>query len=81
MHFPGEVVVHLKDGRTVGVRKPTSLGTPETPLPRAAIEEKFLKNATRTIPRPVADKIIAAVYALEQASSLASLMTLCTVVK
>jgi 2-methylcitrate dehydratase PrpD len=81
VHFPGEVVVHLKDGRTLGVRKPTSLGTPETPLPRAAIEEKFLKNATRAIARPTADKIIAAVYDIEKAGSLSTLMKLCTVAR
>jgi len=77
VHFPGEVVVHLKDGRTVGVRKPTSLGTPETPLPRAAIEQKFLKNATRAIPPKQAEQLIEAVYDLENAASLATIMRLC----
>ena len=79
VHFPGEVVVHLKGGRTVGVRKPTSLGTPETPLPRAAIEQKFLKNATRAIAPAAAEKLIAAVYGIEKAISLSAIMQLCKV--
>ncbi|MBN9088011.1 MAG: hypothetical protein J0J01_13960 [Reyranella sp.] len=47
--------------------------------PRAAIEQKFLKNATRAIPATQAEQLIAAVYGLEQAPSLAALMKLCIV--
>lgn len=78
VHFPGEVVVHLKDGRALRVRKPTSLGTPETPLPRAAIEQKFLKNATRVIGQHAAERLIPLIYDLESAPSLSEVMALCT---
>ena len=78
VHFPGEVVVHLKDGRELRVRKPASLGTQEVPLSRSRIEEKFLKNATRAITPQTAEKLIARVYALEEAPSLSEVMALCT---
>ena len=78
MHFPGEVVVHLKNGRELRVRKPASLGTQEVPLSRGAIEEKFLKNATRVITPEAAEKLIARVYALDEAPSLSEVMALCT---
>lgn len=79
VHFPGEVVVHLKDGRRMGVRKPASLGTPEVPLSQAAIEEKFLKNATRAINAGAAESLIERIYRLEDEGSLAEIMTLCKV--
>lgn len=78
VHFPGEVVVHLKDGRALSVRKPASLGTQEVPLSRSGIEEKFLKNATRAIPAQTAETLIARIYALEEAPSLSEVMALCT---
>ena len=76
VHFPGEVVVHLKNGRELRVRKPASLGTQEVPLSRAGLEEKFLKNATRAITPQTAEKLIARVYALEEAPSLSEVMAL-----
>ncbi|MNP19235.1 MmgE/PrpD family protein [compost metagenome] len=76
-HFPGEVRVTLKDGRVLHCRKPTSLGTPEVPLAREAIEAKFLSNATRAISREAAEQLKDAVLNLEQAASLDALMDLC----
>ncbi|WP_322032115.1 MmgE/PrpD family protein [Paraburkholderia sp. J76] len=76
-HFPGEVNVILKDGRRLSVRKTTSLGTPERPLPRQALEEKFIANASRAVSRERALQIIAQVYALDRAPSLGALMELC----
>ena len=77
MHFPGEVVVHLKDGRVLRSRQPTSLGTPERPLSRATIEAKFFSNATRAISQRAAEKLAEAVLNLEDAESLDEIMTLC----
>ncbi|MBV6303331.1 MmgE/PrpD family protein [Candidimonas humi] len=79
VHFPGEVIVHLKDGRRYACRKATSLGTPETPLSRAAIEEKFMKNATRAIPAEQARALMAQVLDIENQASLAGIMALCRV--
>ena len=77
--FPGEVVVHLKDGRTFRCRKPASLGSPDVPLARPAIEAKFLKNATRAITQGAAERLIEKVFALEQAESLDEIVKLATV--
>ena len=76
-HFPGEVVVHLRDGRTLRSRKAASLGTPDVPLPRAAIEAKFFANAGRTIARSQAERLAEHVLTLETAPSLEEIMTLC----
>ena len=76
-HFPGEVIVHLKDGRTLRSRKAASLGTPDVPLSRSAIEAKFMKNATRAIEREQAQTLIEKVLHLESADSLDDIMALC----
>lgn len=75
-HFPGELIVHLKDGRVLRCRKPTSLGTPEMPMPQAALEAKFLANATRVIAKDAAIRLISLVMNLESAESLDELMSL-----
>ena len=80
-HFPGEVVVHLRDGRTLRSRKAASLGTPDMPLPRAAIEAKFLANATRGIARSQAERLAKCVLKLETAPSLEEITTLCIAVQ
>lgn len=76
VHFPGEVVVHLKGGRTVRCRKPSSLGTPDFPLSRTAILEKFFKNATRVIPKADAHRIADYVMNIEKQGSITDLLRL-----
>jgi 2-methylcitrate dehydratase PrpD len=76
MHFPGEVIVHLRGGRILRCRKSSSLGTPDFPLSRAAIHEKFIKNATRTIPKAKADRIEEFVMGLERQTSIGDLLQL-----
>ena len=78
-HFPGEVVVHLKDGRILKCRKANSLGTPDVPLDRPAIQAKFLGNATRAISREAAEQLVERVLSLETATSLDEIMALCVV--
>lgn len=77
-HFPGEMAVHLKDGRVLRSRKPWSFGTPEAPMPQAAVEEKFFANATRVIAREAAERLVDRVMRLEEADSLEEIMSLCT---
>ncbi len=48
-YFSGEVVVTLKDGRTVRHREQMNRGCADRPLSAADIEEKFMANATRAI--------------------------------
>ena len=76
-HFPGEVIVTLTDGRVFLCRKATSLGTPEVPLSRPALEAKFLANATRAINRDAALQLIERIDAIESADSLEDILALC----
>ena len=78
-HFPGEVIVHLKDGRVVRCRKPASLGTPDVPISTAALKAKFMTNATRAISAKAAEHLIDHVLSLESAASLEEIMALCVV--
>ena len=78
-HVPGEVIVHLKDGRTLRSRKATSLGTPEKRLSRTLIEEKFMKNATRAITSQAAVGLISSVLHLEKEASLVAVLALCKI--
>ena len=75
-HFPGEVIVTLKDGRVFRSRKAASLGTPEVPLSRAALEAKFRSNATRVIGSAAAERLIELVMKLETLESLDEVMAL-----
>ncbi|WP_076997688.1 MmgE/PrpD family protein [Variovorax sp. KK3] len=75
--FPGEVVVHLKDGRMLRCRKAASLGTPDVPLSSEAVQAKFMTNATRAIPEPAARELMAQVLQLQAAPSLDRIMALC----
>ena len=76
-HFPGEVIVHLKDGRIFSSRKATSLGTPEVPLSREALKAKFMANATRAIAPQAAQQLMDKVLNLEAEPSLDEIMALC----
>lgn len=76
-HFPGEVIVHLKNGEIVRRRKATSLGTAEIPLSRKAIEAKFISNATRVITLNAANELLDTILNMEKATSLDKIMTLC----
>ena len=75
--FPGEVIVHLKDGGVVRCRKAASLGTPDVPLSSQALQAKFMANATRAIPEAAARELMGLVLALEQEPSLDRTMALC----
>ena len=75
-HFPGEVIVTLKDGRVFRNRKAASLGTPEVPLSQAALEAKFRANALRVIGAAAADRLIDLVMKLETLDSLDEIMAL-----
>ena len=78
-HFPGEVVVRLRDGRTLRCRKPASLGTPEVPMSRESTVAKFMSNATRAIDRGTAGRLADTVLDIDHAASLDELIA-CSVV-
>lgn len=75
-HFPGEVIVRLKDGRILQSRKAASLGTQDFPLSREAIVAKFSSNAMRVIGSRAAAELAERVLHLEAASSLDEILAL-----
>lgn len=75
--FPGEVIIHLKNGRVVRSRKAASLGTQDLPMDRSAVEAKFLSNATRAISAATAAQLVDLVENLENVRSMDQLMRLC----
>ena len=77
VHFPGEVIVHLKNGQVLRSRKPASLGTADVPLSLSALKAKFMTNATRAISHQAAEQLIDKILKLESASSLDDIMALC----
>ena len=78
LHFPGEVIVHLRDGRTLRCRKPASYGSPDRPMARDAVVAKFMGNATRAIEPAAAERLVACVLSLDAAPSLDELVAQCT---
>jgi 2-methylcitrate dehydratase PrpD len=76
-HFPGEVRITLKDGRTLARREATSRGTPERRLSPAEIEAKFFQNATRAVPERDAKRIVDLVWDLERLPAIGTLVREC----
>jgi 2-methylcitrate dehydratase PrpD len=56
-HYTGEVIVETVDGRTLRHREGVNRGCADRPLSNEEIVAKFLDNAERAIPRPVAERI------------------------
>lgn len=75
-HFPGEVIVYLKDGRVLRERRRASLGTQEYPLSRDQVLAKFMANATRVIDVEAAEKLQSLVMNIETQGSLAEILRL-----
>ena len=78
LHFPGEVIIHLKDGRRLGCRKPASYGSPDRPMARDAVVTKFMGNAARAIEPEAARRLVDCVLDIEAAGSLDELVRLYT---
>ncbi|WP_428393259.1 MmgE/PrpD family protein [Lichenicoccus sp.] len=76
-HFPGEVIVYLRDGRTLRCRKSASYGSPDLPMSRDAVVAKFIANAARAIDKARATRLAECVLRVEDAISLDEIMELC----
>jgi len=70
------VEADLADGKTVSVRCEHSKGSPENPLSRAEIEEKFRAYGKGVLPGARIEEAIAAITKLESLKSVRSLMDL-----
>ena len=79
VHFPGEVRIALRNGKSLSHRVATSLGTPERALGDADIEAKFMANATRVMSADAAGKIVRLVRRIEHVEQVSELTSLCTV--
>src|SRR5882672_5383744 len=75
---PSRVTVTLRDGRTIERIRYYASGTPQAPLTREQVEEKFFSCAERAVDKAAAAKIFAFLKRIEQESSLAELWSLTT---
>jgi 2-methylcitrate dehydratase PrpD len=76
-HFPGEVRITLKSGRTLARREATSSGTPDRRLSKPEINAKFMKNAARAIGEAQAMRVLETVWELEKLSDIGELVSIC----
>ena len=70
------VEAETTDGRKLSVRCEHPLGSPERPLTRAQVENKFRTYAKARLPAARIDAVLNAVAKLEDVASVAELMTL-----
>jgi 2-methylcitrate dehydratase PrpD len=73
---PSRVTVTLVDGRTVQRMRYYASGTPQAPLTKAQVEEKFFLCAERAVDKTAATKIFAFLNQLEEQRSFAALWPL-----
>ncbi|MFB6552471.1 MmgE/PrpD family protein [Streptomyces sp. NPDC056405] len=72
--FPGEVRLHLADGRTLRRKVAASHGTPDDPMTDGEIHAKYLANATRAIPEDQAHHLAALAAELDGAPDVTALV-------
>ena len=70
---PSRVTVTLADGRIVQKMRYYASGTPQAPLTKEQVEEKFFSCAERAVDKASATKIFAFLNRIEQESSFAEL--------
>jgi len=63
-HWPAAVMIRLRDGTTLEARQPDPLGSPENPVDRAGLEEKF----GQLVDRPFAPEVARQVWSLPEGS-------------
>lgn len=76
-HFPGEVEVHLADGRVVSRRVESSYGTPANPMSPEAVVAKFRGTAGAVLPGDQVDRVQDRLLRLEQVADIAELIDDC----
>ena len=70
------VLVTMTDGRTVERMRYYASGTPQAPLTKEQVEEKFFSCAERAVDKSTATKLFAFLNRLDEQPSLAGLWTL-----
>ena len=64
------MVIETNDGRRLAHREAINRGSADNPVSPADIEAKFFANATRTVERAQAERVMDAVMSLESHGSL-----------
>lgn len=72
-HYCGGVEITTVDGRTLSAREDANAGSREKPLPASVIENKFLANAGRVLPKARAVEIRDLVLAIESCADVSAL--------
>lgn len=80
LHYPGWVIVRLRDGRVLERREPIQRGTPERPLRTEEVVAKFRDCVAGVLKDDQADAVIERVLTLERQESLADLLARCTAI-
>lgn len=78
LHFPGEVEMHLNDGRVLRHRLASSLGSPERPLSENQVKAKFHANAEREMSVQGAQKVVNTVDRIEGLPDIGELLVACS---
>ncbi|WP_407691077.1 MmgE/PrpD family protein [Rubrobacter marinus] len=69
-HFSGEVVIALRDGRTISWREQVNRGAPDRPLGRDEIREKFDLNASVKLSKEQAALVAGRIEGLDESGSI-----------
>lgn len=69
-HYSGAVEIVTHDGRRLSRREDVNRGSSERPLASAAIEEKFLENAQRVIPKARAEAVRDAILNIDTSADV-----------
>jgi len=75
-HFPGNLVIKLKDGRSFALSQKYEVGCPENPAKKEDVLRKFYANMDGMISRERADKLVDVIDRFEEAGGAADLLCL-----
>ena len=74
---PADITIRTRDGRTLKKRVPYAYGSPQNPLKKGGLEEKFLDCATHSV-RPIskarAEQLVESMLNLENLDSIDSII-------
>jgi 2-methylcitrate dehydratase PrpD len=79
VHFPGEVEVHLSDGRTFSRRIVSSHGTPGDPMSQTEVREKFDSTAGRVMSKEELNRVADIVERLDLLDDVSELVDACVI--
>lgn len=75
--YPGWVEIMTKDGRKLEHKQDITRGTPEFPMTRQELHDKFRGNAGMVLPKERVEEILNTIDRLEELENVSQLMRLC----